>query len=298
MSECAKNGLILKGIGGFYTVITDDEFIYTCKARGRFRKDKTSPIVGDRVEILCNDSDFTGSILEICERRNELVRPTVANIDKLLIVISASSPKQDLVLLDKLLITCEILNITPVIIINKIDEADNDKQMIISEYTPSGYKIHTVSAAMGTNIDLIMNELEKSVCCLTGQSAVGKTSIVNRIFPELNLEVGSLSEKTDRGKHATRHVELWKTNNGGAVLDTPGFSVFDAFDIEPNKLCEYYPEMRRNTNQCRFIDCSHINEPDCSVKALLVENKLSHGRYERYKKIFAEVSQAYKHRFD
>lgn len=298
MSENAKNGLILKGVGGFYTVITDDECIYTCKARGRFRKDKIIPIVGDRVEILCNDSDFTGSILEICERRNELVRPTVANIDKLLIVISASSPKQDMVLLDKMLITCEILNIIPIIVINKIDEADNDTQQIISEYAPSGYKILTVSAALGTNIDLIKNELENSVCCLTGQSAVGKTSIVNRIFPELDLEVGCLSQKTDRGKHATRHVELWKTDNGGAVLDTPGFSVFDAFDIEPNKLCNYYPEMIGSSNQCRFIDCSHINEPECSIKALLEENKLSCGRYERYKKIHSEVSQAYKRRFD
>ncbi|HHT86567.1 MAG TPA: ribosome small subunit-dependent GTPase A [Clostridiales bacterium] len=292
-----KDGLILKGIGGFYTVSTDDDCIYTCKARGRFRIDRVTPIVGDRVKIQCDDTDCSGSILEIYPRKSELVRPPVANIDKLLIVVSASSPKPDMLLLDKLLITCEILGIIPIIILNKIDEAKTDTHEIVLEYAPAGYKILPVSATNGTNIDLLINELENSVCCLTGQSAVGKTSIVNRIFPDLNLEVGSLSQKTYRGKHTTRNVELWKTYNGGAILDTPGFSAFEGFNIAPHELHKFYPEMRES-NSCKFLDCLHINEPDCSIKHLIKANKLSFGRYERYKRLYSELLEAYKRRFD
>lgn len=293
-------GVILKGIGSFYTVLTDCGAEYVCKARGRFRKEGISPVVGDKVEFTVDENTGNGFIARILERKNVLVRPAVANLDKLIIVMSASVPKPDFFLTDKLIATCEMHSITPVLVINKCDdkEAEVEITRIRAEYDCTGYRIHEVSAMTGKGIETLRSEMAGCVSCFAGQSAVGKSSILNAVTPELCLETGELSRKTDRGKHTTRHAQLWRTDNGGAFLDTPGFSLVEFFEMDPKLLSGFYIEMRTVENMCRFTGCMHINEPDCAVKLLVDEGKLSKGRYERYKVICGELEELYKHRYD
>ena len=293
------HGIILKGIGSFYTVKSGNAE-YVCKARGKFRKQGICPVPGDNVEFDFDSKTKNGFISEICKRKNELIRPAVANIDKLMIVVSASIPKPDFYLVDKLSVLCEINKIEPIIVINKCDEqcASESISLICSEYKNTGYKIITVSAATGQGMELLKNELNGSTVCFAGQSAVGKSSILNALMPQLTLETGGLSRKNERGRHTTRHAELWINNDGSGVFDTPGFSLIELSKIEPNQLAEFYPEMKMYRNQCRFTGCSHINEPDCAVKSLLDTDKISLERYNRYKDLYYELLEAYKHRFD
>lgn len=291
-------GRIVKGIGSFYTVICDG-VEYVCKARGRFRKEGITPVPGDFAQFEPGKKEGNGFICEIMPRKNLLIRPAVANIDKLVIVISATAPKPDLYLVDKLTTTCELSNIEPVILINKCDNRDLESEIskIKAEYELTGYKLLTVSALTGFGIEELKQELKGSTACFAGQSAVGKSSILNVIMPKLMLETGGLSRKTERGRHTTRHAELWITEEG-SLFDTPGFSLLELMTIEPVKLAELYPEMKQYCNMCRFVGCSHINEPDCAIKELVESGKLSRGRYERYKELYAELNEAYKHRFD
>ena len=290
-------GIIYKGIGSFYTVHTENGEEYVCKARGRFRKDGITPVVGDVVEF---EAEETGHcfMTKIHARRNMLIRPAVANIDKLIIVMSASVPKPDLYLTDKLIAACEAVQITPVLVINKCDADDNDADGILNDYVPTGYKILKVSAVSGEGLDALRAELKGSISCLAGQSAVGKSSILNALIPGLMLPTGELSQKTDRGKHTTRHAQLWELDGGGAVFDTPGFSLLESVEVAPEDLGKLYVEFKNKQGECRFSGCAHINEPDCAVKDLLRQGKLSLSRYERYKCMYAEISEQYKHRYD
>ncbi len=291
----AGTGLILKGVGGFYTVLGDEGAEVVCRARGRFRKDGITPVVGDRVEYI---EDGEGrSVTKILPRRNIFIRPAVANLDKLIIVASLSAPKPDLLLMDKLIIRCEKHNVKPIIVLNKCDQADlGTAEEIRNQYIPTGYSIITASAAKGDGIESIKAEIEGNVCCFAGQSAVGKSSLINAIVPELSLETGGLSRKTERGRHTTRHAELWHTC-GGAVLDTPGFSLLEADEMEPEELCECYPEMKGKRTGCRFGECLHRSEPDCAVKPL-IGTALSPERYERYLLILDELIEKRKHKYD
>ena len=288
----ADTGLILKGVGGFYTVLSDNGTEIVCRARGRFRKDGITPVVGDRVEYV---EDGEGrSVSKILPRRNIFIRPAVANLDKLIIVASLSAPKPDLMLMDKLIIRCEKHNVEPVIVLNKCDQADADAaDDIRAQYAPAGYAIITASAAKGDGVDA---EIAGNICCFAGQSAVGKSSLINAIVPELALETGGLSRKTDRGRHTTRHAQLWHVC-GGAVLDTPGFSLLEADEMEPKELCECYREMRGKRIGCRFGECLHRSEPDCAVKPL-IGTALSPERYERYLIILDELIEKRKHKYD
>ena len=288
-------GRIIKGIGSFYTVLTDKgEFV--CKARGKFRKLGTTPVPGDMVKLDVSE-DGNGYLLEIMPRKNQLIRPAVSNVDKLMIVMAASLPKPDLFLTDKLLVQCEIAGVTPVIILNKWDERDEAiSNAVISQYGPCGYTVLTLSAATGEGMDALKAQIKDNICCFAGQSAVGKSSLMNAIAPELELAVGGLSEKTDRGRHTTRHAQLWQVC-GGAMLDTPGFSLLDTAELEPAKLCEYYPEMREHLGECRFPECVHITEPDCGIKPL-VGSGIHSERYERYCGFVQELKEKRRHRYD
>ena len=289
----ADTGLILKGVGGFYTVLSDNGTEIVCRARGRFRKDGITPVVGDRVEYV--EGGEGRSVSKILPRRNIFIRPAVANLDKLIIVASLSAPKPDLMLMDKLIIRCEKHNVEPVIVLNKCDQADADAaDDIRAQYAPAGYTIITASAAKGDGVDAIKAEIAGNICCFAGQSAVGKSSLINAIVPELALETGGLSRKTDRGRHTTRHAQLWHVC-GGAVLDTPGFSLLEA--DEPKELCECYREMRGKRIGCRFGECLHRSEPDCAVKPL-IGTALSPERYERYLIILDELIEKRKHKYD
>ena len=289
------SGRIIKGIGSFYTVMTDEgEFV--CKARGKFRKIGTSPVPGDMVTFEVVE-DGKGYLSEILPRKNILVRPAVSNVDKLMIVMAASLPKPDLSLTDKLLVQCEIAGIIPVIILNKCDEQDGEiMDAVLSQYGPCGYTVLSLSAETGEGMEALKAEIKDNICCFAGQSAVGKSSLMNALAPELCLAVGRLSEKTDRGRHTTRHAELWQVC-GGAMLDTPGFSLLDTAELEPADLCKYYPEMREHLGECRFPECVHITEPDCGVKTL-VGSRIHPERYSRYCKFVEELKEKRRHRYD
>ena len=294
--DLIRTGRIIKGVGGFYTVLTEDGSRFTCRARGLFRKNGETPLPGDSVEFTV-DRKGEGYLKTILPRRNELIRPAAANVDKLLIVVSASEPLPDLELADKLLLYCRAQGIEPVLVINKCDSGVSEQcARIMKEYDGAGITILAVSAETGYG----MEELEKLVTgctlCMAGQSAVGKSSLLNRMLG-LDLKTGGLSQKTERGRHTTRHAELLETPSGGLIADTPGFSMLESIPLEPEEIPRLYPEFSEHGG-CRFLSCMHISEPDCEVKRAVAEGSISAERYARYVKIANEAMEARRHRYD
>ena len=288
-------GRIIKGIGGFYDVLLSGGETVTCKARGRFRNEGLTPMVGDLVEISLHETGFA-AMDDILPRKNALLRPPVANIDLLVIVLAASIPKPDFLLVDKLLIQAYTLRIEPLLVLNKMDSAKAEiTEEFLRDY--AAFRTLLVSSATCEGIDALKEALTNRVSCFAGQSAVGKSSLLNALFPELSLETGELAKKTDRGKHTTRQAELWPYL-GGAVLDTPGFSLFEMSALEQDTLNASYPEFADVSADCRFAGCRHNAEPDCAVKALLNCGKLSQARYTRYLEIQTEIDDKRKHRYD
>ena len=295
--EKEKTGRIIKGVGGFYTVLCGDGSSHVCKARGLFRKQGTTPLPGDRV-VLTVDSKGAGYLKEILPRVNELVRPAVSNVDALLIVVSATEPLPDLELADKLLLYCAKQGICPVLVINKCDGGENGAaREICAQYEKALDDIITVSAETGFGMDELQKQLSGQTVCLAGQSAVGKSSLINALLG-LELETGELSAKTERGRHTTRHAQLIKTPEGGLVADTPGFSMLESVPLEPEEIPRMYPEFKEYEGCCRFIGCMHISEPDCAVKQALSEGVIDKERYARYVKIANEALEARRHRYD
>lgn len=288
-----KQGIIIKGISGFYYV-KDGQDIVTCKARGVFRNLGITPLVGDYVKYESSPSG-EARIVEILPRKNVLVRPCVANIDMLAIVISASVPEPDWLLADRLIIQCVCASIKPVPVLNKLDECDEK----IYRQFDCDYRDFThlmVSAETGQGLTQLSEVINGHICCFAGQSAVGKTSILNALLPEAEMETGALSKKTERGRHTTRVAQLLPFRDG-AILDTPGFSLFDSEYLTQEQLNECYPEFSQAA-PCRFSGCTHNSEPSCGVKDLLTCNKMSIERYERYVMISQENEIRRKHRYD
>ena len=299
-------------MGGFYTVLEEGGGTAVCKARGLFRKQNVTPVVGDLVEFTPGASgaagERSGYLMRILPRKNELIRPAVSNIDRLFIVVAASRPCPDLLLVDKMLILAEKYGVEPLLVINKCDEAEPAAiSAIAAQYAPAGYGVHCVSAASGMGLPALAEKLRGAVICLAGQSAVGKSSLLNALVPGISLAVGGLSEKTERGRHTTRHTELIPLENGGAVLDTPGFSLLDALYLEPEEIRMLYPELRGAEENCRFSKCLHITEPGCFVKKELIisektpfppEKGIHRERYERYVRLVHEAKEQRRHRYD
>lgn len=275
-------GIIIKGIGGFYYVEAGGA-VYECKARGVFRKRRITPAIGDRVDFELKNGK--GSITEIHERKTLLMRPAAANVDALMLVIAAASPDPNLFLADKMLINAEINGIKPIICINKTDLAGYEA--IRDIYVKAGYDVIAVSAENEELTDILMPYLKGRTTAFAGLSGVGKSTILSQLTGG-ELETGEISGKIQRGKHTTRHVELFRLAEDTFVLDTPGFSsleITDISDIEETELAEYFPEMAGVTG-CRFRGCSHINEPDCAVKARLEAGGIAPSRYESYKELY------------
>ena len=275
-------GIIIKGIGGFYYVKAEDSNIYECKARGIFRKENIKPMIGDRVLIAVTDSQH-GSIDKIEPRITELIRPPVANIDTLIIVCAAKNPDPDFYLTDKLLLIAELKGITPALCINKTDLESAKK--IKEVYKNTGYRIFEACAAEDRLPDGLDDFLKGKTTAFAGLSGVGKSSILNMIV-DRSVETGSISEKIGRGKHTTRHVELFELDGGGFVLDTPGFSSLQPDMTDCSELALYFPEMAALSSECRFKGCAHISEPDCAVKNALSLGKISEERYLSYTKMY------------
>lgn len=276
-------GKIVKGIGGFYYVKSDGE-IYECRARGIFRKQDIVPMVGDDVKIRLNKEDeTTGYVEEILERRNELFRPPVSNVDQAVIVFALRSPDPNLWLLDKFLILAEEQEIDIAICFNKIDLVSDEEKLEYNRiYENAGYRVLNTSTETGEGIERLREVLSGKTTVFAGPSGVGKSTLLNTVQPDLKLQTGSVSEKTSRGKHTTRHVELMSLELGGYVLDTPGFSSLELDFLTEENLEVYFPEIYSRSEDCRFRGCRHNKEPGCAVKSAVEQGEISEKRYENY----------------
>ena len=281
------NGTIIKGIGGFYYVEAAGE-IYECKARGAFRKSGIVPLVGDSVEISVEENNIN-SIDVIGERRNFFNRPPISNVDNLVIVASTCDPRPNTLIIDRLTAVAYFKNVQPIIVFTKNDLSSADE--FSREYSLTGIPVFNVSNRTGEGIDALKELLDGSVSVFTGNSGVGKSSLLNRIAPEFSLETGEISRKLGRGRHTTRHVELFKVG-GGFIADTPGFS---SLDFETNdiimkeNLAECFPEFREYIGQCKFTSCAHVNDKGCRILEALSEGKISKSRHENYVALYNEV---------
>jgi len=285
------NGKIIKGIGGFYYVDTE-KGIYECRARGIFRKNKITPLVGDRVSISVVDEENKKGVVEEIEKRDtELVRPPIANVDKALIVFAIKNPAPNLSLLDRFIVLAEKENLEIVIVFTKVDlDADGELlEELKSIYEVSGYKVIPVSNKLKLNIDKIKEELKENTVVFAGPSGVGKSSLLNEVDKNFELKTGEVSDKIKRGKHTTRHAELLKLECGGMVADTPGFSSLTLDDIDESELKEYFIEFDKH-DDCRFGSrCIHENEPSCAVKEAVENGEISKKRYESYIQLLNEI---------
>lgn len=281
-------GVLIKAISGFYYVNCDGN-LYECKARGNFRKAGVSPVVGDMVEFSVTSGSH-GIVEKICERKNLFNRPLVANIDKLFIVSAYSTPAPDTLMIDRLSALAVYNNIEPVIVFNKSDMGSFESFYDI--YSKAGFKTFVVSAKDNVGINLLKEEMHNSVCAFSGNSGVGKSSLLNAMFPELNLKTGEVSDKLGRGRHTTRHTELFFVGNGTYVVDTPGFSTVAAnenlYDFKQS-LAECFPDFSRYLQGCKFTSCTHTAEKGCAVLQAMRDGKIQKSRHDSYVALMTEL---------
>lgn len=290
-------GKIVKGIAGFYYVYIIASGLYECKAKGVFRNQKIKPLVGDNVIIdIISEEEKTGNIIDVLERKNDLIRPTVANIDQALIIFATADPAPNLNLLDRFLIMMLKQQIETIICFNKKDIVSEKELRILEEtYCKCGYQIVFTSTFTEDGITTLRELLRNKTTVLAGPSGVGKSSIINLLQPEANMETGDISTKIKRGKHTTRHSELFYAGDSTFIMDTPGFSSLYIMDMDKEELKNYFPEFQEYEENCRFHGCLHLNEPDCAVKQALKDDKISRIRYENYKVLFEELKNQKKY---
>jgi len=286
-------GKIVKGIAGFYYVHVVESGLYECKAKGIFRKEKLKPLVGDVVEIdVLDETEKKGNIVEVLERKNELIRPAVANIDQALVVFAVTKPKPHFNLLDRFLIMMESKDIPVILCFNKKDIATEPEIQELKEiYEACGYEMVFTSALEEENVDELRELLRGKTTAIAGPSGVGKSSLINIFQPDANMETGSISEKIERGKHTTRHSELIWIEENTYIMDTPGFSSLYTNDFEKEELKFYFREFEDYEGQCRFQGCDHIHEPGCKVKEALEEGKIHPVRYKNYLEMYQELKE-------
>ena len=292
-------GKIIKGIAGFYYVHVAGKGIYACKAKGIFRKENIKPLVGDDVQIEITDvKDFEGNIMEILPRRSALIRPAVANIDQALLIFAMAKPEPNYNLLDRFLIMMRQQGLSCLICFNKEDIAEKaEKEYIEKIYEKSGSAVIFVSAAKRKGIDSLMELLYGKTTAVAGPSGVGKSSIINCLQNDKEMETGAISEKIERGKHTTRHSELITISENTYIMDTPGFSSLSLFDVEKEGLRAYYPEFAPYEAQCKFLTCAHIHEPVCGVKEALEKENINKVRYDNYVAFYEELKEKEKRKY-
>lgn len=285
-------GKIVKGIAGFYYVhLPNENRIYECKAKGIFRNQNIKPLVGDDVEIDTDDQpEGCGTISKILPRKNELIRPAVANVDQAMVIFAAAEPDPNLNLLDRFLIMMRKQELPTIVCFNKMDIVDDGEIALLKEtYQQCGYQVHFTSMIQKNGLNDLTEMLKGKTTVLAGPSGVGKSTFINYLQPKAKMETGNVSEKIKRGKHTTRHSELIYVEQDTYVMDTPGFSSLYIDEIETDELKDYFQEFREYEDYCRFGGCSHKNEPGCAVKQALAEKKISNIRYDNYIVLYNEL---------
>lgn len=302
-------GRIVKGIAGFYYVKTDELGIVECHAKGKFRKEQRKPLVGDLaeieiVEVIRSEEDnakesHIGSIVSITERKNSLIRPEVANVDQALIIFAHTSPEPNLNLLDKFLIMMEKNDVPCILCFNKEDlKQKSEKDALCEIYKDCGARVYSLQAN-ANDLSLTQrfeNLLDKKLTVLAGPSGVGKSTLVNLLCPDAEMETGEISKKLERGKHTTRHSELFEISEDTFLMDTPGFTAFDLDEeFEKEDIRNYYPEFYPYEGKCKYQECSHTHEPKCAVKDAVEKNEINKIRYDGYVSIYEEIKNRRKY---
>lgn len=284
-------GKITKGIAGFYYVYVPEHGMYECKAKGSFRHERLKPLVGDVAEIeVLDEVQMTGNIIDLSERKNTLLRPTVANVDCALLVFAMVRPEPNLNLLDRLMLCYKLQDVPVLICLNKMDLASEAELTAMREvYAGCGYDLIFTSAREQLGISELMQKIRHKTVTVSGPSGVGKSSLINLMQGAVRMQTGAISEKVERGKHTTRHAELLPVDEDTYIIDTPGFSSLEAPELLKEELGRYYTEFAAYEPSCRFGGCAHINEPDCAVKEAVAAGKISRTRYDNYLQIYEEI---------
>lgn len=296
-------GLITKGIGGFYYVKTE-KGVFECTGRGVFKKIGIKLQVGDKVTISEKELsaearkrgvEHEGVIEEVSERKNSFIRPPIVNVDSFAVTFAARDPEPNFALIDKFLVMAEMNHVEAIIVMNKCDLVDEETLKSYEEVYSGLYPVVRVSGTKGYGL----SELERSILGRTvafaGPSGVGKSTLINELIPDAEMETNEVSKKTSRGRHTTRHVEIFEANGGGLVYDTPGFTSFDILEAEEDELQDYYPDIARFKGKCFYDNCRHMKEPDCAVKAAVRAGEISRIRYKSYKSNMEEIKEKRKY---
>lgn len=288
-----QKGVIISNISDLYHVEAEYNKIYTCNARGKFKNNEISPVAGDRVKFEVTDEEKSlGVINEIHDRTNYIKRPKMANLTQIILVISMKLPKPDLELLDKQLVYAEYMKIKPIICLNKIDLEDTEIVEQIEElYKKIGYEVIKTNAKEGVGVEKIRELLKGNVTAFSGNSGVGKSTLINSIFEKDITQEGLISKKNKRGKNTTTQVNLYNIGKDSYIADTPGFSTFEISEIETVDLCHYFIEFVPYIEKCEFVGCSHVKEQNCGIKQAIESGKISGERYDRYCKIYSDLKQ-------
>ena len=294
-----EKGRIVKAISGFFYVKSDRGLV-TCRGRGVFKINDVVPLVGDRVGYrLINDEENEGVLEKVYPRNNQLVRPPVANIDQVLAVFSIQKPSPNFVLLDRILLMAEKEELETIICFNKADLSEtialDPVWELINAYRIMGYCVYVISAKDGRGIEDLRNALMDKTTVLAGSSGVGKSTIINALFPGHGLKTGDISLKKHRGKHTTRHSEIYPAGENTWLMDSPGFSILSADDIDPICVRDYFRDISAYQSNCRFHSCVHLEEPDCAVKEAVADGKIHQNRYANYTGILSEINDKRRH---
>ena len=286
-------GKIIKGIAGFYYVHAENGEMYECKAKGIFRKDNQKPLVGDNVEVdVLDEKEKTGNLIKILPRKNSLIRPAVANADQAFVIFALENPKPNFLLLDRYLIMMEQQGIPAVICFNKKDLVGQEEaEELYRIYRECGYQVILASARNKEGLEEIRQVLQGKTTVVAGPSGAGKSSLTNLMQNEVQMETGEISKKLGRGRHTTRHSQVFPVADGSYLVDTPGFSSLYLTDMEEHELKDFFPEFREEAENCRFQGCRHIHEPGCAVKEALETKKISTLRYEDYLSLYEELKE-------